>query len=499
MTIEKDRSHAIWEGVELPSYKKVSMNLKADVCVVGGGMSGVSLAYELGKRGHKVILLEASRIASGQSGRTTAHLTYQLEEPFCRLVKNLDKEKVQLFAQAHRQAIDVIEDRVFEENISCDFRRLDGYLFLGSDDSIKTLQEEVKIGYELGLDLMLSDQIPAFPQLGPAVIFPRQGQFHPLKYMRGLLKAMERMDVTIFEDSHVKDFKTGSGVSRVVTDDGFEIESVYLVVATDSPVNNRFYIHTKQAAYRTYVLGFKFERQIEIPLMWDTDDPYHYIRQCGSTVIIGGEDHRTGQGPEQDPYEELEKWSRQRFPLLGEVQWTWSGQVFEPVDQMGFIGRNPGIEKNVFITTGESGIGMTSAAIASMLIPDLIDHKDNPWAALLDPGRVTLKASTASEFIKENANIALQYTDWVKPAEAKTLEEIPRDHGSLMQDRLSKNCVYHTSDDHFEKKSAICTHLGGIVHWNDLEKTWDCPCHGSRFNAHGQVIEGPALNNLMEP
>lgn len=494
--IEKDRSKSIWEDVVLPHFSSLDKNLRADVCVVGGGMSGVSIAYQLGKRGHKVILLEGARLASGQTGRTTAHLTYQPEEQLKNLIKQHEKDNLSLYLDSHKRAIDVIEDTVFQENISCDFKHTTGFLFLGNHDNFETLSEEVKIGKELGADLQLLDQIPGFPSLGSAVAYPRQAQFHPLKYMAGLIRTLKDLDVAIFENSHVKEFQTYSQGTKVITNEGFEVEATYLVVATDSPVNNRFYIHTKQHAFRTYVVGIRMNKKMEIPLMCDTSDPYHYIRQNGEILMVGGRDHRTGHSPDGDPFSELEQWARERFPWLGELDYCWSGQVFEPTDEMGFIGRNPGIGKNVFIATGESGMGMTYATIASELIPDLIEGKANPFEKIYDPSRINLKGT--KEYIKENSNVAIQYADWITPAEVTDIHQIASDEGALIREGMTKMCVYHSADDEFEKKSAVCPHLGGIVHWNEIEKTWDCPCHGSRFNAHGKVIEGPANINLAE-
>lgn len=494
--LEKDRTSSLWQEVGLHSYSEINENLKTDVCIVGVGLAGLSIAYQLSKRGYKVVLLEASRVASGQSGRTTAHLTYKIEEQLKEMLKSQNQEELKTFVHAHKRAIDVIEETIFQEDISCDFKRVDGYLFLGEEDDKELLDEEVRIGRELDLDLSVVGGIPAFGHLGPAVHYPDQAQFHPLKYMAGLLRVMSELEVSVFENSRVKDFVYGSDKHEVITENGFTVESRYLVVATDSPVNNRFYIHTKQAAFRTYVVGFELKNKMDIPLMWDTADPYHYIRVAGNTFILGGEDHRTGQNPIEDPYKNLIGWARQHFPLLGEVKWQWSGQVFEPVDGMAFIGRNPGVEKNIFIVTGQSGIGMTNSTIASMIIPDLIEGRENSMIQVFDPSRLALRDK--AEFVKENSNTAFQYKDWLTPSEVKNLDEIPLDEGRLMRDGLVKNCVYHNEEDGFETRCAVCPHLGGIVHWNDLEKSWDCPCHGSRFNVHGQVIEGPSLSNLLE-
>lgn len=497
MEREKDRSESIWEEVSLPKFGSLKENKTVEVCVVGGGMAGVSIAYQLAKRGHKVMILEGSTLGSGQSSRTTAHLSYQMEETLERLVKKHSEEALAEYIQSHKKAIDMVEEIVLQESISCDFKRLPGYLFLGPKDQESILKEEARLGEELGLDLKYIENIPNFPHLGPAVEYPSQAQFHPLKYMASLIRVMKDLGVEIYENSHVREFGAEGDYQLLTTDSDFTIKSTYLVVATDSPVNNRYYIHTKQTAYRTYAVGFSMRHKFEIPLMWDTDSPYRYMRQSGDTFILGGEDHRTGQAPDGDPYEKLIAWARENFSFLGEVQWKWSGQVFEPVDSMAYIGKNPGNEKNVFIVTGQSGLGMTNAAIAAQVIPDLIENRSNYMIDIFDPSRSMIKQ--AAEFIRDNTIAAFQYKSWLTPAEVKNVEDIPLDHGGLIRDGLSKNCVYHAESEEFETRCAVCPHLGGIVQWNDLEKSWDCPCHGSRFNVHGKVIEGPAISPLAEP
>lgn len=494
---EKDRSESIWEETDLPQFESLKQNLNAEVCIVGGGMAGISTAYQLAKRGHEVVLLEGSRLASGQSGRTTAHLSYRPEEMLEKLLKQHDEETVAEFVQSHKRAIDMIEHVVQQENINCDFKRAPGYLFLGPKDEDKILREEVRLGQELGLNLSYLESIPLFSHLGPGVLYPDQAEFHPLKYIAGLLRVIKELDVSIYESSHVNEFSSVGDSHRVTTDAGFNVTAKYLIVATDSPVNNRFYIHTKQTAFRSYVVAFKMNHDFQIPLLWDTDSPYRYMRQSGDTFILGGEDHRTGFAPEGDPYERLINWARENFSFLGDVKWRWSGQVFEPVDGMAYIGQNPGVEKNIFIVTGQSGLGMTNAAIAAQLIPDLIEQKENYMTDVFNPSRSVAKK--IGSFLKDNSVTAFQYKDWITPSEVKSQAEIPVDQGSLMRDGLVKNCVYHGEDNEFETKCAVCPHLGGIVQWNDLEKSWDCPCHGSRFNVHGKVIEGPSLNHLADP
>ena len=492
----KDRSRSMWESIPLPSYPGLENNITCEVCIVGAGIAGLSVAYQLAKRGHQVVVLEGATVASGQTGRTTAHLTYKPEELLVDMLKHHSKEKLMTFINAHKQAIEEIEDIIFQENIDCDFKRITGYLFASGSESHEFLKEEIKLGHDLGLELEYVENIPGVNHLGPAVRYPEQAQFNPAKYIKGLLRVMKELGVEIYENSHVKEFSHARQKHLLKTENDKNVEAKFVVVATDSPVNNRYFIHTKQAPYRTYVVGFALKNKMDLPLLWDTADPYHYIRVSGDTLILGGEDHRTGQNPQIDPYQQLIKWSQKYLPFVGGVKWTWSGQVFEPVDGIAFIGKNPGLEKNIFIVTGQSGMGMTSGTIASMIIPDLIEDKTNYMSEVFDPSRSFLH--NTKEFLKENSNTAFQYTDWITPSEVKDQKDIPEDHGSLMRDGLVKNCVYHAEGEEFETKSAICPHLGGIVKWNDLEKTWDCPCHGSRFNAQGKVIEGPSISGLAE-
>ncbi len=493
------RLSSVWEGTALPRFEAITSNQKTEVCVIGGGISGISIAYKMAKRGHKVTLVEAFTIGSGQTGRTTAHLTCQLEEQFVQLLKMHDLETVQAFLDAHRSAIDIIETNVFSEHIDCDFKRLDGYLFQGRNFSEAKLRKEQDAGRKSGINLDYVEKTPLLSGAVAGLRFPRQAQFNPIKYMAGLLAAMRKLDVTIFENTHVRHIENLDPETTVIsTDSGYDIEAKYLVVATDSPINNRFYIHTKQFAYRTYAMAFTLEGPVaDECLLWDTEDPYHYVRFVDGTLVVGCEDHRTGQDPDGDPFRNLEEWTRKNFAFVRDVKEKWSGQVFEPADQIGYIGKNPGPEKNIYITTGQSGIGMTSATIASVLIPELIEHGTHPWAAVFDPSRPPVRG--LSDFVLENVNVAYQYKDWVTGSEVESLQEIPEDHGSIMREGLiAKSCVYHEKGDCFEKKSAFCTHLGAVVHWNDIEKTWDCPAHGSRFNTHGAVIEGPAIDGLSE-
>jgi Rieske Fe-S protein len=295
----------------------------------------------------------------------------------------------------------------------------------------------------------------------------------------------------------------GGKNAQVKTDDALTVSAQQILVATNTPINDWVKMHTKQAAYRTYVIGFEIPKD-SYPgfLLWDMEDPYHYARivrgKRSDTLIVGGEDHKTGQAYDMAArYHRLEGWTRRYFSSLGPLSYRWSGQVMEPVDSLAFIGRNPMDDDNVFIATGDSGNGMTHGTIAGILITDLINGKKNPWAELYDPARKTLKA--VPDFVKENTNfVGHMVKDWVKPSEVDTVEAILPGEGAVMRRGASKIAVYRDETGELHERSAVCTHLGCVVQWNSGEKSWDCPCHGSRFDCQGQILNGPAIKPLHE-
>jgi glycine/D-amino acid oxidase-like deaminating enzyme/nitrite reductase/ring-hydroxylating ferredoxin subunit len=501
---------SVWQpGVEMPVTQTLNKNITTDVCVVGAGISGLTTAYLLAKEGKKVVVLDSGEICGGETSRTTAHLSWALDDRFSTLIKVFGKAQALLAYQSHHEAIKKIEDIIKHENIQCDYQRLPGYLFLGATDTEDQLDEELAACRELGIMEVVKLKHCPVPSLGegPCLLFPDQAQFHPVKYLAVLSRYILGHGGEIYTNSHVHEFDTGL-VHRAITSNGFAVTANHLVVCTNSPVIDQVTMHTKQAPYRTYVIGARIPKgSIPTALYWDDSDPYHYVRLCtvageenmeSEILIVGGEDHKTGQNKEDDPNERfncLEEWTRRKFPMIQDVVFRWSGQVLEPVDFMGFIGRNPGDSKTVYIATGDSGHGMTHGTIAGILITDLICERVNPWESLYDPGRVTFSTESAKEFLKENLNVAGQYLDWVKPGD-KEEETIAPGTGAVVQKGVGKVAVYCDPQGTRHECSAVCTHLGCVVHWNNLENSWDCPCHGSRFDPYGKVVAGPALKDL---
>ena len=341
--------------------------------------------------------------------------------------------------------------------------------------------------------------IPGY-ETGPALRVTNQAQFHPMKYYAGLIRAIEAKGGVIHGGMHVDDFKGGKD-AHVKTSSGRTVTARAIVVATNSPVNDRVVMHTKQAAYRTYVIAAPVPKGV-VPraLYWDTEDPYHYVRlQAGDakseTLIVGGEDHRTGQKDDADErYARLEEWTRQRFPAAGPVEHRWSGQVLEPIDLVAFIGRNPMDDDNVYIATGDSGNGMTHGTIAGLLLTDLILGRPNPWQDLYDPSRKSLRA--AKDFARENVESQVGYLGYVTPGDVSGYEKIAPGGGAVVRHGLEKIAASRDAAGKLTLCSAVCTHLGCIVEWNSNERTWDCPCHGSRFAPDGHVVNGPAVAPL---
>lgn len=486
---------------DIPRYEPLRDDLEADVCIVGAGIAGISTAYLLARSGRRVVVLDDGPIAGGETGRTTAHLVCALDDFYSDIEKMHGTEGARIAAESHMSAIDRIESIVGEERIDCDFERVDGFWFKEGEQG-HDLDDEVDAASRAGVPgVERLAQIPGLPFVTQvAVRFPNQAQFHPLKYIAALARAIERDGGRIFSGSHVESLENETKRPQVKTADGATVSAAAVVFATNTPVNDRVKIHTKQAAYRTYVIGARVPRgAVPRALYWDTLDPYHYIRltsidDTSEMLIVGGEDHKTGQAEdEQTRFATLERWTRERFPMTATVDYRWSGQVMEPVDYMAFIGRNPG-DEHVFIATGDSGNGMTHGTIAGILITDLILGRENAWSKLYEPSRVSLRATPT--FLKENLNVARQYADLATAGEISSLDELPNNSGAVMRHGAKKVAVYRDESGEVHRCSAVCPHLYCIVDWNAAEKTWDCPCHGSRFDRFGKVINGPAISDL---
>jgi glycine/D-amino acid oxidase-like deaminating enzyme/nitrite reductase/ring-hydroxylating ferredoxin subunit len=476
----------------------------ADVCIIGAGIAGLSVAYALVRAGRSVVVLDDGPVGGGMTARTTAHLTNALDDRYVEIERIHGESGARIAAESHTAAIDRIEANAAAEGIDCEFERLDGYLFAASDGDVELLDRELASAQRAGVAGV--ERVGAAPLANlrrPALRFPRQAQFHPLEYLTGLAAAIERAGGKLYGDTHVSALEDGTTICVRTTDDN-AVTAAAAVVATNAPINDRVAIHTKQAPYTTYVIAARVPKgAVGRALYWDTADPYHYVRLVqgaaaadgAERLLVGGEDHKAAQADDgAERFARLEGWMREHFAAAGAVELHWSGQVLEPVDGIAFIGRNPGSD-NVYVASGDSGMGMTHGTIAGSLISDLILGQPSPWAELYDPARKIHRS--AANYAKENLNVAAQYLKgYVGGGDVGSADEIAAGAGAVLRRNLGKVAVYRDDTGALHEYSAVCPHLGCIVRWNAVELTWDCPCHGSKFDCHGHVVVGPANADL---
>lgn len=489
-----EHSRSFWMELEAPDYQKLGRAIEAEVVVIGAGIAGLSAAYDLTKQGFFVVVLDKGAIGGAMSVRTSAHLSYELDDYYYKLVERRDEASARAYYDSQKAAVDRIEAITKAEAIACDFARVDGFLVGDSADGAKVIENEYAAARNAGFhDLERCEGPAGFA--GPALKFANQARFHPARYLYGLAAALQRNGAQLFAHSHVSAFEEKNGVVRATLANGAEVKARIGVVATNSPINDQIAIHTKQAPYRTYVMAARAPKgAVPDALIWDTEEPYHYVRiapgQDDDIVLIGGEDHKSGQ--ENDGaarIDRLRAWAEARIPNLRETTHAWSGQVYEPIDYVPHMGRNPG-DRNVYVITGDSGEGLTSSVAGALLIADLVKSGASPWENLYDPGRK--KLSAAGTFVKENLDVAANLTEHLTGGEIDKADALKPGSGALLRAHGKKLAVYRDNAGALHACSAACSHMGCIVQFNNFEQCWDCPCHGSQFSIDGEVLAGPA-------
>ena len=507
MNVGDERSVSCWMDlapvIEAPA---LAQDESCDAVIIGAGIAGLSTAYELARSGRSVVVIDRGGIGNGMTARTTAHLATELDDFYSELIKVRDEDEARLYHDSQVAAVNRIEAICRDEGINADFARLDGYLFPAEESHIPELREEYEACQKIGVPCEWLDSF-ALPggDVGPAIRFPNQGRFHPTKYLKGLAQAILNRGGRIYANTvHVSDEEVTDG-AEITTEAGPVIRARDAIFCTNSPTNVKVAIHPKQTPDRTYVVAGRVPAgSAPDALVWDTLEAYHYVRiqplgEGEDLLIVGGEDHRSGEAEDmEERFERLEQWTRQHYPSFTRSDYRWSGQVMETIDFMPFSGLVGGTA-HTYVHTGDSGMGITNGVAGSLTIAPLIMGNDSRFASLLNPGRKSLTAlSSIEEFVREQAGSAKNMLEHITAGEIKSADELAPGEGGLMRRGLKKIAVYRGEDGEVVERSAVCTHLGCIVHWNGFEKCWDCPCHGSQFAPDGQVLNGPAVKPLAE-
>ena len=488
-------THPVWTSQDDSiESKPLRGQTEVDVVVVGAGITGLSAAALLREAGRRVLVIEKDAMGAGETGRTTAHVTEAIDVRYHSIRKTFGPEAARLVAAASRRAIEQIATFIERNAIDCGFRRLPGFLYTENRNRVADLKSEAVSAKEAGLDVSFTTEVPLpFPTRG-AVRFDNQAQLHPLQYLRGLHHNFAEGVV------RARVLKVEGGEPCVVETDGGAIRARAVILATNAPIADAI-VHIAVVAQRSYAIAIKSSSEHPDGLFWDTADPYHYTRwqdtSEGTYLIVGGEDHKTGEESDRDRFAALESFASERFGT-GTAQYRWSGQIIEPADGLPLIGPHP-IKPNVYVATGYSGQGITMGTFAGILLTDRIVGRRNACAELFDPARLPRNgfrkiAEGAIDFAK---NIAADRIAQADIAADRTFD-VKSGDGKIVLAGGRKVALHRDDGGALHALSPVCTHMKCDVGWNGAEKTWDCPCHGSRFGIDGDVINGPATKPLEQ-
>jgi glycine/D-amino acid oxidase-like deaminating enzyme/nitrite reductase/ring-hydroxylating ferredoxin subunit len=490
--------HSLWQSGLTPLKTKAIADQSTvyDVLIIGGGITGITAALLLQNSGKQCLLVEAESIGFGTTGGTSAHINTFADTTYGEAQSAFGKEGAQLFADAINEGFSIIRENIKTYHIACDFAVKKGYVYAENDDQIKQLEDLCKGIKEVGLDCEYTDEVPTPVPHQVAVVMEHQAQFHPLKYIRGLQKAYVKAGGLILEHTRIDSVKIENKIHMARSDEQV-FKALKVIYATHVPPGITIFSF-RCAPYRSYVLGVKLaDNNYPDALIYDLQEPYHYFRthtiEEEKYLLVGGNDHKTGHDDPEKAFAGLEKYARKYYKVAS-VDYRWSSQYYIPVDGFPYVGHIDGI----YCATGFNGNGMMLGSISAKILADLILDKKTKYEKVFSPSRIK-PIDGFTEFVKENADVAYHFiADRFKVQETDSIKRLKPGKGKVVEVDGQKVAAYKDMEGEIHALNPTCTHAACIVGWNAVERSWDCPCHGARYDIDGRVLTGPATKDLAK-
>lgn len=480
-------------------YPSLQDDVKVDVAIIGGGIVGITAAYLLKKQGLTTAVLDADKILQGTTGHSTSKLTSQHSIIYSKIKKQMGQELAHQYAQANESAIRMVDDICCQEKIDCDFSWRPAYVFTQSDQYIQQIEDEVQTACDLGIKASLHDEIPLPFAVKTAMRFDDQAQFHCLKFLKPLAEKIPDENSYIFEQTKAVDIEDGDAC-QVVTDSGHRIKASQVIIASHFPFfDGGGFFFTRMYFDRSYVVAATIEEKFPEAHFISAESPGRSLRDTpsdhGQLVLFAGEHHKTGHGTDTNKhYKNLLDFANQNFKVK-KVLYRWSTHDCVTVDSVPYVGNLTSRSPNIYVATGFGKWGMSNGIAAAKIVSDLITTGDNPWAQVYSPSRFITSPSALKTFVGINLSVAEKYISG-KLEQPDENVDIKKGEAKLVQIDDQRIGAYRDAEGTLHMVDTTCTHLGCEIHWNDAEKSWDCPCHGSRFTYEGEIVEGPAINKL---
>jgi glycine/D-amino acid oxidase-like deaminating enzyme/nitrite reductase/ring-hydroxylating ferredoxin subunit len=494
------RATSLWlDTTPATTYEPLPGDVTADVCVVGGGITGLTAALLLKRAGRRVVVVDMDRVAAGVTAHTTGKVTSLHGLHYAGVRSHFGEDGARVYAEANEGALGLIAGLVRDGDIECEFRRKANLVYTEDPEALDGIRDEVEAAAAAGLAAEYTEETDLPWAVAGAVRVADQAEFHARRYLLALADEIHGDGSAIHERTRAVSVDDGDPC-RVVTDRG-EVTARDVIVATHYPMLDRGLFFARLSPERSYVLACRVEGALPAEMYISTESAPHSIRSAPldgeELLLVGGESHKTGQGGDTgERYRRLEAWARERFDVR-EVVYRWSAQDAMPADGLPYVGLVSLVSRHVWTGTGYRKWGLTNGTAAAMILADAIEGRENPWASTFDANRFKPLAA-APTLVKENVNVGVHFVaDRLASPDAESLDALAPGEGGIVVVDGDRSAAYRDEDGTVHVLSPTCTHLGCLVSWNRAERSWDCPCHGSRFDAiDGHVLQGPAVHDL---